>query len=385
MSDASRTAAQRQWLVEPLPTDVARSLARLSAAADVRHVAVMPDVHLSGEVCVGVAVAAERLIYPAAVGSDIGCGMAAIGFATDAKLLADEQVAARLLAGLYGRIPSLKHRPATVPAALPAALAAVPLSSPRLEKLKSRDGRWQFGTLGRGNHFVELQADRDDQLWLMIHSGSRGMGQAITAHHVAAAAKASNAGGQKLLALEAESPAGQAYLADASWAIEYAMQNRLAMIDAVAELLESCCGVAARRDTLIHSNHNHVRRETHFGRELWVHRKGALSAADGEPGVIPGSMGSASFHVVGRGCADALCSSSHGAGRAMSRSEASRAIGARQLERELRGVWFDHRQAQRLRDEAPSAYKDIHAVLRAERELTCITRELRPLLSYKGV
>jgi tRNA-splicing ligase RtcB len=202
----------------------------------------------------------------------------------------------------------------------------------------------------------------------------------------AAAATASPAGkSPKLFALDADSATGQAYLSDVQWAIEYAMQNRLAMIEAVAVLLQSLFGIASVPESLIHSNHNHVRRESHFGRELWVHRKGALSAADGEAGVIPGSMGSASFHVVGRGCGDALCSSSHGAGRALSRTEATRAIGARQLEREPRGVWFDHRQAQRLRDEAPSAYKDIHAVMRAQRELTCITRELRPLLSYKGV
>ena len=391
MSAASPSSLVRQWLAEPLPADVARSIERLAAAPDVRHVAVMPDVHLSGEVCVGVAVATERLIYPAAVGSDIGCGMAAIRFNASADLLSDEAAAAQVLAGLYARVPSLKQRPATVPTELPEKLEQRALSTPKLDKQKSRDGRWQFGTLGRGNHFIELQADQNENLWLMIHSGSRAMGQAITAHHVAAttiaaAATASPAGkSQKLVALEAASPAGQAYLADVAWGVEYAAQNRLAMIDTVAGLLQSLFGVASMPESLIHSNHNHVRRETYFGRELWVHRKGALSAACDEAGVIPGSMGSASFHVVGRGCGDALCSSSHGAGRALSRTEASRAIGARQLERELRGVWFDHRQAQRLRDEAPSAYKDIHAVMRAQRELTCITRELRPLLSYKGV
>ena len=384
MSDASPSSLVRQWLVEPLPPDVARSLERLAAAPDVRHVAVMPDVHLSGEVCVGVAVATERLIYPAAVGSDIGCGMAAIRFDASADLLSDEAAAARVLAGLYARVPSLKQRPATAPTALPEKLEQSALSLPKLDKQKSRDGRWQFGTLGRGNHFIELQADQEENLWLMIHSGSRAMGQAITAHHVTASA-ASAGKSQKLVALDADSVAGQAYLSDVQWAVEYAMQNRLAMIEAVTGLLQSLFGVASLPESLIHSSHNHVRREKHFGRELWVHRKGALSAAADEAGVIPGSMGSASFHVVGRGCSDALSSSSHGAGRALSRTEASRAIGARQLERELRGVWFDHRQAQRLRDEAPSAYKDIHAVMRAQRELTCITRELRPLLSYKGV
>ncbi|HZZ71657.1 MAG TPA: RtcB family protein, partial [Pirellulales bacterium] len=154
---------------------------------------------------------------------------------------------------------------------------------------------------------------------------------------------------------------------------------------AVERILAELFGVVANRETLIHSNHNHVRRETHAGQAYWVHRKGALSAARDEPGVIPGSMGSASFHVMGRGEVSALCSSSHGAGRACSRGEASKKINVRRLEREMQGVWFDHRQAALLRDEAPSAYKDIQAVMRAQRDLTRIERELRPLLSYKGV
>jgi len=381
---STQPAAQvRSWLTEPLAPDVAQSIERLCRADDVRQVAVMPDVHLANQVCVGVAMATQRLIYPAAVGSDIGCGMAAIGFEADADLLAGERVAARVLAGMCRLIPSIKHPRLAVPTALPASLQVASLSDPRLEKLKDRDGRFQFGTLGRGNHFVELQADQHDRLWLMVHSGSRGMGQAITAHHLKTATEA--LARDQLVSLDAESPPGQAYLADVAWAIDYARENRLAIVAAVERLLAELFDVAVNGDTLIHSNHNHVRSETHHGQPYWVHRKGALSAAAGEPGVIPGSMGSASFHVIGRGEEAALCSSSHGAGRELSRGEASKKINVKRLERELQGVWFDHRQAAQLRDEAPSAYKDIRAVMRAQRELTKIERELRPLLSYKGV
>ena len=165
----------------------------------------------------------------------------------------------------------------------------------------------------------------------------------------------------------------------------YAEQNRLAMLTAVALLFEEFFGIAADRDSLIHANHNHVRREIHFGREYWVHRKGAQSARAGEPGIIPGSMGTASFHVTGRGCQESLCSSSHGAGRKMSRTDARRTISRRKLDRQMASIWFDHRCAQALRDEAPGAYKDIHAVMRAQKKLTRIVRELRPILSYKGV
>jgi tRNA-splicing ligase RtcB (3'-phosphate/5'-hydroxy nucleic acid ligase) len=383
MNGQNAAAQVRSWLTRPLPSDVALSIERLCRADDVRHLAVMPDVHLANEVCVGVAMATQQLVYPAAVGSDVGCGMAAIGFDADAGLLANEQAAARVLAGMYRLIPSIKHPREAVPVKLPACVQDAALSDPRLEKLKDRDGRFQLGTLGRGNHFVELQADELSRLWLMVHSGSRGMGQAITTHHLKRAREVGQI--DKLVNFDAESPAGQAYLTDVAWAVGYAEQNRLAIIAVVERLFAELFDVATNRETLIHSNHNHVRRETQAGQDYWVHRKGALSAASDEPGVIPGSMGSASFHVVGRGEESALCSSSHGAGREFSRGEASKKINVRRLEREMQGVWFDHRHAAQLRDEAPSAYKDIHAVMRAQRELTRIERQLRPLLSYKGI
>ena len=350
------------WVAEPMPSDVLQSLERLARSDDVQHVAVMPDVHLSCDVCVGAVVASRRLIYPAAVGNDIGCGMAAICFNASASLLAEECTAARVLAGLYRCVPAIKHTGAAVPRQLPDELQVAPLSSPCLEKLKARDGRFQFGTLGRGNHFLEFQADVGDSLWLMVHSGSRGIGQAIAQHHLETARR--GRAGTALPALDAESAAGQAYLRDADWAIRYAEQNRLAMIRAVTEFLADNFGIAVLQDSLIHGNHNHVRRETHMGQTYWVHRKGAQSAAEGEPGIIPGSMGAASFHVSGRGHVAALCSSSHGAGRAMSRTEAAQKIGLQRLRREMQGVWFDQRRGQRLRDEAPSAYKNIHAVMR---------------------
>lgn len=131
-------------------------------------------------------------------------------------------------------------------------------------------------------------------------------------------------------------------------------------------------------------DHNHVRRETHFGREYWVHRKGARSARKDEPGIIPGSMGTASFHVVGRGCQESLTSCSHGAGRRLGRTDARRTITTRQLHREMGMVWFDHRRSHSLVEEAPGAYRSIHAVMHEQRDLVRILRELHPLLSYKG-
>lgn len=143
-------------------------------------------------------------------------------------------------------------------------------------------------------------------------------------------------------------------------------------------------GAGSVAGSFIECDHNHVRREVHFEREYWVHRKGANSAREGQPGLIPGSMGTPSYHVVGRGCAEAMCSSSHGAGRAMSRDEARRSIHPRELERQLRDVCFDRRRATALCEEAPEAYKDIRAVMRSQHELVAVTRVLRPVLCYKG-
>jgi tRNA-splicing ligase RtcB len=382
MNEQSLRAQMHQWLTGPLPEGVQSSLERLARADDVEYIAVLPDVHLADDVCVGVALATNRLLYPAAVGSDIGCGMAAIRFDADADLLANEEAAAAVLAALARRVPSLKHGAKTASAELPPSLRDALLSHPRLEKLKGRDARLQLGTLGRGNHFLEFQADQEQQLWLMVHSGSRSAGQAITAHHGALAGSQSNR--HQLLSLDAESAEGAAYLTDVAWAICYARENRLAIVAAVREMMHSLFGVTADADSLIQCHHNHVLRESHFGKTYWVHRKGALPAGIDEPGLIPGSMGTVSFHVSGRGHAPALCSSSHGAGRSMSRGDAYKQIGRRQFERELKGIWFDHRRIDALRDEAPSAYKDIVAVMRAQRDLTRIERRLRPILSYKG-
>ena len=377
MSEAG-TASVRSWLAEPLPRDVAAALERLAASDDVRRVAVMPDVHLAADVCVGTVVATGSALYPNAVGGDIGCGVAAMAFDGEAAVLDDERAAARVLAGLYRAIPFARHG-RKAGGRLPPDLAARPLSAPPLEASKG-EASFQVGTLGSGNHFVELQADEEGRLWLMLHSGSRGIGQAIRDHHLAS----STAGRRGLRFLEAASPEGQAYLGDVGWALEYAEANRRALVDAVLDVAERALGVRGDASTWVSCSHNHVRRESHGGEDLWVHRKGAMSAARGEPGLLPGSMGTRSFHVEGRGCEEALSSSAHGAGRRLSRTDARRTLSARDVARELRRVFYDHRRAASLREEAPSAYKDVDGVLRAQHELVRVVRRLRPLLSFKG-
>lgn len=380
MSNEFETPKTAMWLAEPLQKDVAASLARLVRCEDVCHLAVMPDVHLAGDVCNGTVVATRDLIYPMAIGGDIGCGMLAVGFDLEADSLSDGSKAARLLAKLIQHVPSNKHPRHDCGVELPAGLSELPLSHPQLEKLKLRDGLLQMGTLGRGNHFVEFQSDVEGRLWLMLHSGSRAMGHAITDWHLRST-KTEESG---LGFVNVTEPNGQAYLNDMNWAVAYAMQNRLAMARSVEAIVNELFSSSIDWSTLIHCHHNHVQREVHFGDELWVHRKGALPAAEGEVGIIPGSMGTHSFHVMGRGCPDALRSSSHGAGRKYPRKIAAHRISRRDLERQMRGVWFDRRHAEHLRDEAPDAYKDVDRVMRAQRELTKIVRKLMPILVYKG-
>jgi tRNA-splicing ligase RtcB len=378
MSEPS-LAPIRTWLAAPMNHDVSEVIERLRRAPDVRQIAVMPDVHLATDVCIGVVVATSRLIYPQAVGGDIGCGMLAVGFDVEATALADPRIAGRVLAGLGRAVPARRRnrRAAITPLS---DVATATLSHPGLEAMRRNEGLTEFATLGSGNHFIELQSDEDGRLWLMVHSGSRGIGPAIRDHHLG---RSEDIGGG-FRALDATSDQGAKYLGDAAWARRFADASRRAMAVEVGAVVETTLGSRLCWETAITTDHNHVSLERHGEREFWVHRKGAMPARLGQAGVVPGSMGSPSFHVEGRGHEAALCSSAHGAGRALSRTAARAKVTEREFLRQMEGVWFDFRLSEKLRDEAPAAYKDIKAVLRAQRDLVRVTRVLRPLLNYKG-
>ncbi len=379
MSD-NAIAAVRTWLATPMDRDVSEAIERLRRAPDVHQIAVMPDVHLSADVCIGVVVATSSLIYPQAVGGDIGCGMLAVALDVEAASLRFPRAAGQILAALNRAVPARRrNRSEIVPQ--PEDLESVALSNASLESIRRREGPIEFATLGSGNHFIEMQADDDGRLWLMVHSGSRVLGQAIRDHHFARAQPVT----KRLRALDATSDAGIGYLNDASWARRFADASRRAIAEQVGQVLAGTLGARICWETLITTDHNHVSLERHGGRDLWVHRKGAMSARLAESGALPGSMGTLSFHVEGRGNAEALCSSAHGAGRALSRGAARGKVTEREFRKQMEGIWYDSRLAGELRDEAPSAYKDIRAVLRAQKELVRVTRTLRPVLSYKGL
>ena len=370
----------RSWLAESMPRDVGKAIERLSRADDVQRIAVMPDVHLSHQVCVGVALATRYLIYPDAVGKDIGCGMAAIAFEGESGVLRDARRAAEMFKLLHKAVPIHRHANRELAFGRAAELDPTQLTAESIAKVAQRDGAVQLGTLGRGNHFLEFQEDDEGRLWLMVHSGSRAMGQAIVDWHLRLAIQ----GAAGLPHLDATTDAGKQYLRDMDWARRYACLNRKIMIQNASEVARKVLGAQAIADSYFDADHNHVRFEPHQGQELWMHRKGAASARANEIGIIPGSMGTESYHVEGRGVEDSLCSSSHGAGRAMSRHEARQRITLGQFRNQTQEVWIDPRAAPALREEAPAAYKDIRAVMRAQRELTRVVRVLRPILSYKG-
>jgi tRNA-splicing ligase RtcB len=362
-----------------LSDEIRRSLDRLARSDGVRHIAIMPDVHLGQGVCVGTVFATSELVYPDAIGGDIGCGMSAV--ALDASRADVSQDRARqLYRVIRDAVPIRRQRAGAAEALAGLVPASADLSLPTLQALAHAEGACQVGTLGTGNHFLELQHDEEDRLWLMVHSGSRGLGQAIRAAHVECADR----GRCGLSFLDVSTTAGAAYLRDMQWARRFAAASRRAMLCAVGAAASDRFGWQLLEDTHFDCDHNHIEAESHFGEKLFVHRKGAMAAWQDAPGIVPGSMATPSFHVTGRGVAEALCSSAHGAGRAMSRSEARRRVSRNRLVRELRDVYVDPRAVGGLREEAPSAYKDIHAVMGAQRKLVRVQRTLRPILTHKG-
>lgn len=370
------SATVHWWIGETPEPGVLKMIERVSHFDDVAHIAVMPDVHVANDVCVGTAMATHRLLYPAAVGGDIGCGMLAVAFDVQADCLNDGATAGKVLRGLSQSIPaSRRHRRFTLE--MPESLRE-PMSHPALDAIARSEGVLQLGTVGGSNHFVELQRDPDDRLWLMVHTGSRAIGQAVRAHHVARSST------HPIATLDADTDIGRAYLHDAAWASAYAQANRRAIAQCVESVLGDVLNARADASSCIECDHNHVRRELHDGRWLYVHRKGAMPADEGLAGVVPGSMGTLSYHVAGKGNARSLRSSAHGAGRRLSRARARERFANADIKHQMRNVWYDPRHTAALREESPGAYKDVREVMKAQAELVDVVRTLRPVLVYKG-
>jgi tRNA-splicing ligase RtcB len=355
-----------------------QQIERIARLPDVVRVAIMPDVHEGLRVPNGVAVATRRLIFPELVGADIGCGLAALRFEVKADDL-NGDVLRDVLRLLAVHVPTIKQRASRAKQQLPTVDALGTLSCGTLAREAAREGRYQLGTLGRGNHFLELGRDEAGYVWAVVHTGSRAMGQVITQFHLEKAEDA--LGGLPFLDLE--SPRGRAYFNDMSWTCKYAAANRSAILNVLADIFEMGYGIVVDEASFIDCPHNIAQIEEHSGEQLLVHRKSANAATAGSPGLIAGSMSAGTRIVVGLGNHESLCSSSHGAGRAMSRTEASQRIASRDLKGMMHGVIYHEEWAGRFCDEAPQAYKDFHNVMQAQRSLVRTERTLLPILNDK--
>ena len=343
-------------------------------------VCAMADVHVSEGVAVGTVFAAERVVVPGALGGDLGCGMTATRLGAPARRL-DRMALEAVVAALERAIPTGKatHRGRGVE--VPDALFQRPLSTGHLERARVALASRHLGTLGGGNHFVEIDRDVDGELWLLVHSGSRGLGAAIAAHHARAAGDVDRA---SLRPLSTEAAEGAAYLDDLDWALGFARENRRRLASRAIEVLADVARVELRPEEVVDVHHNFAARETWEGRALVVHRKGAIAAPRGALALVPGSMGSASYVVEGLGSARSFGSCSHGAGRVLRRSEARRTIDPAALARAMRGVVYPTHLARSLVEEAPAAYRDIGEVLDDQEDLVARRLRLEPIAVLKG-
>lgn len=358
------------------------------------HIAVMPDVHLGKGATVGSVIPTKNAIIPSAVGVDIGCGMNALRLSLKAYQLPDNLSAIRNAIERKVPVGFEQHKQVKAKAStlspLDKRLKVITDKHPALRRmLRQFDATWQkqLGTLGGGNHFIELCIDENDDVWVMLHSGSRGLGNVIGTYFIERAKKeAQNRFGHvpdKDLSYFAEGSANfDDYVEAVEWAQEYAFENRREMMRLILEAMRPLLPSFQMTKEAINCHHNYVQREIHFGEEVFVTRKGAISAQQDEYGIIPGSMGAKSYIVKGRGNPDSFCSCSHGAGRRMSRAKAKILFNQQDLIAQTQGI--ECRKDKGVVDEIPSAYKDIDQVMENQRDLVEVVHTLKQVMCIKG-
>ena len=346
------------------------------------HVCLMPDAHEGYGMPIGGVIAARNIVIPNAVGVDIGCGMRAVK--TSLKEIGTDEIK-QIMSGIRARIPlGFKHHKnrQTLPDHL---------LNPDGEicRKELKDLAFQIGTLGGGNHFIEIQKGSDGHIWFMIHSGSRNLGKQVAAYFTKKAREINEKspkplpGSYDLAGFKEDSEIGKAYLNEMQYCLDFAKANREKMSDFIKEAIEEIVSCNFFSDIDVH--HNYAASEKHLGEKVIVHRKGAISAKHGETGIIPGSQGTASYIVKGLGNPESFCSSSHGAGRKMGRNEAKKRLDLQYEKQKLdeRGIIHAIRSERDL-DEAPGSYKNIDEVMRNQSDLTEICLKLEPLAVIKG-
>jgi tRNA-splicing ligase RtcB (3'-phosphate/5'-hydroxy nucleic acid ligase) len=366
-----------------------------------KWIAVMPDVHWGLGATVGSVVATKGAIVPAAVGVDIGCGMAAARTTLRASDLPDDLHAMR--SAIERAVPvgftagrgrrdhgSWGQAPGRIEQAWQSLAAGYDKIIDRHPKLnRDRSPAAQLGTLGSGNHFIEVCLDEDDAVWFMLHSGSRGVGNRIGVYFIERAREDMrrlmvNLPDRDLAYLSEGTVGFDEYVQAVEWAQSYASLNRRAMMTSIIEAVGATPGLRPFETTaeVVDCHHNYVARENHFGENVLVTRKGAVRAADGDLGIIPGSMGARSYIVRGKGNAESFTSCSHGAGRVMSRTEAKRRFTVE--DHVAATVGIECRKDAGVIDETPAAYKSIDAVMEAQKDLVDVVHRLRQVVCVKG-
>jgi len=363
------------------------------------HMAIMPDVHMGKGATVGSVIPTRSAIIPAAVGVDIGCGMVAAMTNLKAEDLPDSLFSLRNAIERDVPVGFNEHAKGVPSVSGPYADVLRKNLHKTLDEfqhlqMKALLGRAdekkigrQVGTLGGGNHFIEVCLDTNSNVWVMLHSGSRGIGNQIGTVAVEVAKKQAAVRGwglpdQDLAWLDQGTPEFDAYIEAMHWAQDYARFNRDTMMNLVLAAVKNRIPHMKVVGEVINCHHNFTSLEDHFGEEMWVTRKGAVSAKLGQMGIIPGSMGAKSFIVRGKGCEDAYCSCSHGAGRKMSRNQAKKLFTSLDLEAQTAGV--ECRKDADVIDEIPGAYKDIDEVMAAQTDLVDIVHTLKQVLCIKG-
>ena len=383
----------------PVEDEARRQLFNIAALPFIHHhVAIMPDVHFGKGATVGSVIATKTAIVPAAVGVDIGCGMMAVRTTLKAGDLPDNLHALRsgieaavphggigIKGGWKDGVPNLVSRRFR-DSGLAEGLQTLEDKHPALREAQSVT---QLGSLGGGNHFIEVCLDEADRVWVMLHSGSRGIGNRIGMYFIAKARDALEHRqltrpllDKDLAWLEEGEPLFADYVEAVAWAQDFARHNREVMMAATLRVLREQLPPFQMEKQAINCHHNYVEREQHFGEQVWVTRKGAVRAGEGDLGIIPGSMGAKSFIVRGKGNAESFQSCSHGAGRRMSRGEAKRRVTRADHVSATQGV--ECRKDAGVIDETPMAYKDIDAVMAAQTDLVEVLHTLRQIVCVTG-
>lgn len=375
--------------IDPKTAVQIHNLARLPFAF--HHIAIMPDAHMGYGMPIGGVLATKEVVIPNAVGVDIGCGMRASRIYGIHEKAFTHDLRVKLREAIIARVPVGFHHHTVAQSDMFLPYTGKTDLKMKIVEQEVQSARYQVGTLGGGNHFIEVQADTNGQLWVMLHSGSRNVGKKVCDFYNNWAKEENKRWHSAVLPewdlafLHRESEIGQAYLQEMQWCVEFALLNRALMMDRIAEAVKEVLGADMDGDSEeIDLSHNYARLENHFGTEVMVHRKGACWAGTDSLGIIPGSQGSKSYIVNGLGNPDSFNSSSHGAGRAMGRNEAKKTLNLAEQKQILEAQGIVHgMETEAQLDEATGAYKDISEVMDAQNDLVDRIVELHPLVVVK--